>query len=339
MPRPVCLSQLLFCLSQLLFLSQALLRLSLQPFDANPLRCADAGCPLAFARVPAIQTRRLGRAGHRSSLAILGGAAFWGSDLETAGAAFDAAISSGVNHLDIAPRYGHAQQVVGPFVPPVRDRLFVGCKTLRRDGAGMRQELEESLRLLGCDSFDLYQLHAVTSLEELDRSASAAQELVKIREEGVATYVGITGHDLTAPAAHLEALRRYDLDTVMFPVNPRLWADPDYRRAAELLLSYTKENDIGVMAIKSAAARPWGKGPRDSSTWYEPYTARTDLERNVGFTLSVPGVDAICTPGDLGLLPTVLDVVSRFEPMSAREMEELAGSRAHEDHIFPMPRG
>ena len=52
--------------------------------------------------------------------------------------------------------------------PRCRDRLFVACKTLRHNGEGVRAQLEESLRLLNCDHFDLYQLHAVTDLEELD---------------------------------------------------------------------------------------------------------------------------------------------------------------------------
>ena len=205
-----------------------------------------------------MQTRRLGRTGHFSSLAILGAAAFWDSAPEVSAEAFEAALRAGVNHLDIAPQYGRAQELLGPLLPAVRDRLFVGCKSLRHSADGVRAQLEESLSLLGCDSFDLYQLHAVTSVDELDRRSGAAQAVLRARDEGLCRFVGVTGHDLTAPAAHLEALRRYDLDTVMFPVNPRLWADPDYRRDAEALLAECARRDLGVMAIKAAAARPWG---------------------------------------------------------------------------------
>ncbi len=81
------------------------------------------------------------------------------------------------------------------------------------------------------------------------------------RDEGLCRFVGITGHNLTTPAAQLEALRRYDLDTVMFPVNPRLWADPAYRHDAEALLAEAEGRDVGVMAIKAVAARPWGDRP------------------------------------------------------------------------------
>src|ERR1700737_547296 len=161
--------------------------------------------------MPAMPTRRLGRTGHHSSVAILGAAAFWDSTPDATAAALDAALAAGVNHLDIAPQYGRAQELVGPLVPAVRDRLFVACKTLRHDADGVRAQLEESLQLLGCDAFDLYQLHAVTDMAELDARTGAVEAILRARDEGLCRHVGITGHDLDAPAAHLEALRRYDL--------------------------------------------------------------------------------------------------------------------------------
>lgn len=284
-------------------------------------------------------TRRLGRTGHMSSVAVLGGAAFWGTDPEITGRAFHAALDAGVNHLDVAPQYGRAQELLGPFVPPVRDRLFVACKSLRRARDEVRAQLEESLTLLGCDSFDLYQLHAVTDLAELDARAGAVEAIMAARDEGLCRYAGITGHELTTPAAQHEALRRYDLDTVMFPVNPRLWADPDYRRDAEALLELAAARDVGVMAIKAVAARPWGSGKRATTTWYEAYTDDEGVERGVRFVLSVPGVHALCTPSDLSLASRVIDVAARFATMEDDELVAASASVAQEQHIFPMPRG
>src|SRR3974390_2845219 len=185
-----------------------------------------------------VERRRLGRTGHHSSVAVLGGAAFWDGEPETTGTAFAAALAAGVNHIDVAPQYGRAQELLGPLIPPVRSRLFVACKTLQHRPDEVRAQLEESLRLLRCDRFDLYQLHAVTDLDELKARAGAVEAILAARDEGLCRWVGITGHNLGAPAAHLEALRRYDLDTVMFPVNPRLWADRDYRGDAEALLEH-----------------------------------------------------------------------------------------------------
>jgi len=284
-------------------------------------------------------TRRLGRTGHRSSVAVLGGAAFWGTDPDVTAASFHAALEAGVNHLDVAPRYGRAQELLGPLVAEHRHRLFVACKTMRHDPGGVRAQLEESLTLLGCERFDLYQLHAVTDLDELDARAGAVAAILAARDEGLCRFVGITGHNLTTPAAQLEALRRHDLDTVMFPVNPRLWADPAYRHDAEALLEAAQARDVGVMAIKAVAARPWGERPPTSGTWYEAYTDEADIARGVRFVLSVPGVHALCTPGDPGLAAACISAAGAFVPMTEEERASAVAATAGEEHIFPMPTG
>jgi aryl-alcohol dehydrogenase-like predicted oxidoreductase len=269
-------------------------------------------------------------------VAILGAAAYARSDPDTTAASFHQALAAGVNHLDVAPQYGRAQELLGPLIPPVRNRLFVACKTLRHNPDGVRAQLEDSLNLLGCDSFDLYQLHGVTDLADLDARDGAVRAILAARDEGLTAWVGITGHEHTAPAAHLEALRRYDLDTVMFPVYPRLWADPDYRRDAEALLTHAAEHDVGVMAIKAAAARPWAGRETTADTWYEPQTSADDVSRGVRFALSTPGVHAFCTPGDTRVLTTALAAAEAYHPMSPDEREAAVAAMADEASIYPM---
>ena len=263
-------------------------------------------------------------------MAILGGAAFSLSTTDEAAPAFAAALARGVNHLDIAPRYGEAERAVGPLVPPVRDRLFIGEKTHRRAADGVRAQLEESLQRLQTDHVDLYQLHGVTGVDVLDERRPAAEAIMRARDEGLTRFIGITGHGLAAPATFVEALGRYDLDTVMFPVYPRLWADVDYRRAAEELLSICAARDLGVMAIKAVARQPWGPDDdRFATTWYEPRREPDSIARGVHFALSTPGVHAFCTPGDLALLPLALDAAERDPAMDddarAAAMDEMAG--------------
>jgi aryl-alcohol dehydrogenase-like predicted oxidoreductase len=287
----------------------------------------------------AMDRRRLGRTGHESSVAILGGAAFARATPEETAAAFAEAIANGVNHLDIAPRYGDAETLVGPFLEPVRDRMFVACKTTRRNADGVRAQLDESLVKLRTDRFDLYQMHAVTSLEVLEERTAAAEAILEARDEGVVGFAGITGHDMGAPAAFLEALRRWDLDTVMFPVNARMWADAQYRADAEALLETCADRDIGVMAIKAAAKRPWDDGERFATTWYEPLDEDEQITDGVSFTLSVPGVHAFCTPGDLRILRLALDAAERYAPMRTADRERKIEEAASQPSIFPMPVG
>jgi aryl-alcohol dehydrogenase-like predicted oxidoreductase len=284
-----------------------------------------------------MQTRRLGRTDHHSSVAVLGGAAFARCTPEEAESGFRLALDRGVNHLDIAPRYGSAEELVGPHVPAARDRLFIGEKTTRRDPDGVQAQLDESLRRLGTDHFDLYQMHGVTSLEVLDERSRAAEAILRARDEGLCRYAGITGHDLKAPSTFVEALRRYDLDTVMFPIYPGLWADPTYRADAEELLAVCQARDLGVMVIKAAARAPWDGRERTHTTWYEPWASPEKVARGVRFALSTPGVTAFCTPGDLDVLRLALDAADAFEPMSEAERAAAIDDVAADPLIFPMP--
>ena len=280
-----------------------------------------------------VETRRLGRTEHQSSLAILGGAAFAQCTSEEAERGFSEAVARGVNHLDIAPRYGAAQDLVGPFVPAVRDKLFVACKTTRRNADGVRAQLEESLTKLGCDSFDLYQMHAVTDLDVLEERTAAAEEILRARDEGLVRFAGITGHNDGAPAAHLEALKRFDLDTVMFPVNARMWSQASYRADAEALLELCAARDVGVMAIKAAARKPWASDDRFATTWYEPWP---DPSAGIAFTLSVPGVHAFCTPGDLALTREAITAAEAFVPLDDEAWNAAISEAAPLASIFPL---
>jgi aryl-alcohol dehydrogenase-like predicted oxidoreductase len=300
-----------------------------------------------------VEHRRLGRTGHESSVAILGGAAFWATESpEAARPSFELALDAGVNHLDIAPQYGNAERVVGPLIPAVRDRLFVAGKTLRSNPDGVEAQLDDTRRLLGCDVLDLYQAHGVTDIAVLDERSSAIERILALRDRGATRFVGLTGHDLTAPAAFSEALRRWELDTVMFPVYPRLWADPAYRADAEALLATCGERDVGVMAIKAVARRPWADGrslaaslegdpatqERWADSWYEPVRGEDAIARGVSFALSTPGVHAFCTPGDAGLLPAVLAAAAAYRAPSADERADAVRAMADEPVIFPIPR-
>src|ERR1700728_2831502 len=207
-----------------------------------------------------MERRRLGRTGHESSVAILGGAACWAASPVEAGVWFREARSRGVNHLDIAPQYGAPESVVGPHLAAHRAEFFVAGKTLRANADGVQDQFDHTRRLLGADVLDLYQAHAVTTLEELDRRSDALERILQLRDQGHTRFAGITGHDVAVPGVFLEALRRFDLDTVMFPVYPAMWGLPAYRELAEELLALCQERDLGVMAIKAVARRPWNDG-------------------------------------------------------------------------------
>lgn len=299
-----------------------------------------------------MERRRLGRTGHESSVAVLGGAACWAATVDEAAAWLQSALDQGVNHLDIAPQYGAAESVVGPSLVGRPDDFFIAGKTLRANPEGVVDQFDNTRRLLHTDVLDLYQAHAVTSLAELDRRSAAIERILALRDAGHILFAGITGHDMEVPVAHLEALRRFDLDTVMFPVYPALWARPEYREPAEELLAVCAQRDLGVMAIKAAAHRPWADrrplaeavegspatADRWADSWYEPAASDADLDRGIHFALSTPGVHAFCTPGDRALLSRVLASAQRYRPLGEEERQAAVRAMAGDELIFPMPR-
>ncbi len=280
-----------------------------------------------------MERRRLGRTGQMSTVVAFGSAGIGRVEQEVADRAVQAALDAGVNHVDVAPRYGEAELRWKPWMPRIRDKIFLGCKTAQRTREAAKAELHRSLERLGTDRLDLYQLHAVCKSHELDECTArggALEALVEARDQGIVRWLGITGHTHDAPATHLEALRRFDFDTVMFPLNFILWSIPEYRRDAQALLDVCRRKDVGVHIIKTIAKDPWGDRPKTHSTWYEPFTDQAVIDQAVAFVLSQP-VTTLCSVGDVTVLPRFLAAAERFQPL-APEVQEALVATAHQYH-------
>lgn len=281
-------------------------------------------------------TRRFGRTGHMSTVAIFGAAAFWEVDQAQADASMELVIKAGVNHIDVAPSYGHAEERLASWMEKERARFFLGCKTLERTRKEATAELRRSLQLLRVQSFDLYQIHAVTTMEELDaatRKGGALDAMRDAQDAGLIRYIGITGHGVIGPQVFLEALRRFDFDSILFPINPRLYADTAYRNASQELLRECRDRDVATMIIKSVGKGPWGERPKSFTTWYEPYDDPGHIQQMVNFALSQP-VSALCTAGDTTILPMFLDACEHFQPIDAAQQEALIGAEAMREPIW-----
>jgi aryl-alcohol dehydrogenase-like predicted oxidoreductase len=272
-----------------------------------------------------MEKRRFGRTEHMSTVAIFGGAAFWDVDQAQADRAMELVTSHGVNHIDVAPSYGKAELRLGPWLSRHRDRVFLGCKTMERTRERATDELHQSLERLHADHFDLYQLHAITKMEELDAVTApggALEALVAAREAGLTRFLGITGHGADSPAIFLEALRRFDFDTILFPLNFVQFADAKFRQDAGRLLEVCAAKDVGTMIIKSIAKGPWADREKRYNTWYEPFDEMEMIQPAVDFVLSQP-VTGICMAGETRLLPMLLQACENFKPMTQAEQDAL----------------
>jgi len=287
-----------------------------------------------------MERRRLGRTGHDSSVLIYGAAALSEVDQDTADASLAEALAAGINHFDVARDYGEAEVRMAPWLRDHRGEIFLATKTGRRDAEGAWRGINESLERLGVDSVDLLQLHAVGDLEELDKATArdgALKAAVRARDEGLAADIGITGHGHTAPGTHLEALRRHPFATVLTPLNPAVWARPDYRTDYEALVAEARAQDVGLMVIKTVSRRNWPEGSDHRyATWYEPQSEPAKIRAAVSWALSHAEVTGLATPGDVRLLRHV--VAAEQDRMPADEAEAfLTGDPEYSSPFVAMP--
>jgi diketogulonate reductase-like aldo/keto reductase len=243
----------------------------------------------------------------------------------------------GVNYFDVAPSYGRgeAEEKLGPALAPYRKRAFLACKTQQRDAVGASQELERSLARLRTDHFDLYQLHAVSSLQDVERilaPGGAAEAFYRAKKEGKTRYVGFSAHDAEAASRLLDA---FPADSVLFPVNYICFAEGDF---GPQILAKAKAKGAARLALKAMAHSPWPKDlPRAQRAypkcWYKPIDDPALAARAVRFTLS-QDITAAIPPGDEKLWRMALDAVVPFRPMPAAEQRELLASAAKVEPIF-----
>jgi aryl-alcohol dehydrogenase-like predicted oxidoreductase len=274
-----------------------------------------------------METRRLGRLGHMSSVLIYGGAALSDVSQEEADRSIEAALEAGINHVDTAADYGDSELRIGAWMPRIRDQIFLATKTGDREASTAYDSIRRSLERLQTDRVDLIQLHAVGSLDELDRVTEAGGALegaIRARDEGLVSAIGITGHGPGVAAVHLEACRRFPFDTVLTPYNVVLGRDARFRSDFDALTEFAMAQDIGLMAIKSIARNNWrADAPHRYHTWYEPLDDQAWIDAAVAFALNRPEITGLATPGDTHLLPLVIEAESRRAAEADLEQTDL----------------
>jgi predicted aldo/keto reductase-like oxidoreductase len=202
-----------------------------------------------------------------------------------------------------------------------RKDFFLATKTGQRTASEARADIHRSLERLRVDHVDLIQLHSLGHPDDWDRAlgpGGALEAAIEARQQGLARFIGVTGHGWTIPVMHRRSLARFDFDSVLLPYNYFMAQDERYRQSFDELLGLCRARNVAVQLIKSIARGPWATTERTHTTWYQPLEAQGDIDRAVHWALDVPGV-FLNTAGDLTLLPRVLDAASRFARRPADE--------------------
>lgn len=262
-----------------------------------------------------IVKQAFGRTGHLSTRTIFGAASLSQVTQDEADSTLEVLLKYGVNHIDTAANYGDAELLIGPWMKSYRQRFFLATKTDKRTYREAKEELHRSLERLQVDSVDLWQMHLLVDPQEWEVAmgpGGALEAFIEAREEGLARFLGVTGHGLSTPSIHLRSLERFNFDSVLFPFNYQLMQSQQYSAAAEQLLSLCKKGQVAVQTIKSLSAGHWGDQKQTRATWYQPLEEQDDIDLAVHWVLSHPQL-FLNSVGDIHLLPKVLDAAARYE--------------------------
>ena len=161
---------------------------------------------------------------------------------------YRAALDCGVNYIDTARSYrdGEDEKVIGQAIKGRRHELVLATKTAERDAKGARQQLETSLRELGTDYIDIYQLHHLNRAEERQQAlgpGGALEEVQRAREEGLVRYIGVTGHDW--PQIE-QAVATGFFDTVL------CWYNCAMKDAEQTVFPAARPHDTGVVIMNAS---------------------------------------------------------------------------------------
>jgi len=278
--------------------------------------------------------RRPYKDGIRLSIIGYGGIVVVGQEQADANRSVAQAVDNGVNYFDVAPSYGkgEAEEKLGPALKPFRKNVFLACKTQRRDAEGAREELERSLKRLHTDHFDLYQFHAVSSMDDVEKilaPGGAAETFLKAKKEGKVRYLGFSAHNAEAAIALMD---RFAVDSILYPVNYILYAQGNF---GPQILEHAKKKGVIRLALKAMAKTRWAKGEERTyrKTWYRPLDEPAAVEKALRFTLS-EDITAAIPPGEEKLFRMAIEAAMRFKPLTAPERKELLAGSAGVEPIF-----
>lgn len=270
------------------------------------------------------------------SIIGFGGIVLMGMQQDEANAVVGEVVDRGINYFDVAPSYGNgeAEEKLGPALRPFRKGIFLACKTTVRDAAGAEAELHRSLKRLHTDHFDLYQFHAVTRTDEVERifePGGAMEAFLRAREVGKIRHIGFSAHSEEAAIAMID---RFPFDSVLFPFNLTCYARSKFGPA---VMEAARKKGVARLALKMLAHGPWPAGAERTypNAWYKPIDNPEEARTAVRFTLS-EDVTAAIPPGDIRLFRMAVRLAAEFTPLSTTERREFLAGVSGNTPLFPL---
>ncbi len=276
-----------------------------------------AGTAIIFLKgYKVIPTRQFGNTGHESSSVIFGAAALWNETQYDSDKLLEILINYGVNHIDVAPRYGEAEVRVGVWMKEHRKRFFLATKTDNRTYQGAKEDFFRSLDRLQTDYVDLIQLHSLTNPDDWQTCfgpKGALEALIEFKNQGLAKFIGVTGHGWIAPAMHRWSLEKFNFDSILMPWSWHASNFRNYKEEFNKTAKICEKRKIAIQTIKGIARGPWAAGVKPNrSTWYQPFEDENVIKNCIHWILNRKNI-FLNSVGDINLVPLVLKAAQNFE--------------------------
>ena len=263
--------------------------------------------------------RRLGRTGENVTMLGLGGWHLGRMNERNAQETVEVAMEGGIRFFDSAESYqsGRSERYLGRFLTPrYRDQVYLMTKTTARTGRNARSHLEASLRRLNTSYLDLWQVHAITSPEDVDdRITNGLLDTVEeALKEGKTRHVGFTGH--SSPAAHRHMLTQTDIfDTAQMPVNV---ADVSYKSFVRTVIPQLVDRNLGIIAMKTLANGGFFGGSNHGQHGNNPRVVpnRISIQDALYFAWSLPISVLITGPDNVDQLHEKIRLARSFTGMT-----------------------
>jgi predicted aldo/keto reductase-like oxidoreductase len=279
-----------------------------------------------------IPKRVLGKTGEKLSVIGFGGIMLNGNSQEFANELVSKAFNAGVNYFDVAPSYGNAISKLGPALKPYRKDCFLACKTTERTAEGALKELNESLEGMQTDHFDLYQLHALSSTDEVEKvfaPGGAMEVFLNAKQQGKVRFLGFSAH---SEDAALLAMKKFNFDTILFPINFNCWHHGNFGPRA---FAEARSKGMGILALKAMAMsllKP-GEAKLYKNVWYRPMQDNEMASLAIRYTLSKE-ITAAIPPGDSEFFWEAMETVKDFKPITQEETDRLLAIVSDNPPVF-----
>ena len=286
----------------------------------------------------AMPTRNLGKTGYKVGIFSLGGQAALEkpNNADVAVPIIHRALDLGVNYQDTSSIYGGpmrwSERYVGEVMKTRRAEAFLATKTKERTREGSMRMIDESLQLLNTDHVDLWQLHDVgttTDVDQIFAKGGAIEALVAMQQQGVARFLGVTGH--YRPDALMEAIHRHPFDCILMALNA---ADPHHYSFEDQLLPLAVERQMGIIGMKVPARgrilSSWTPPPLEQQehSWEGMVIAKQpgtlDIREAVYYTLTRPVSTIIIGCDSIPQLEQNVQLARDFTPLSDQQMASIA---------------